>query len=208
MGSKEAYTEYLKTDTWKIIRAQRLAMDNCECVLCGNNAENVHHRRYPRKWGTETVVDLISLCGECHYVFHEKDKNLYWYKFNKDVKELSKKSIPEIINKCLNLVKVIGRLDSLNRRISPIDYDETIDFDVLETRERLVDELYKINGFKQNKNPSAKEEAHEKILRTDQIVTTVISEKASDFLKYLELTDKTEDYIKDNPYCIIAHLKE
>ena len=74
MSGKDAYAEYLKTDTWKTIRAQRLAMDNEECVLCGEKAKNVHHRRYPKKWGTETVKDLVSLCDKCHGKHHNEWK--------------------------------------------------------------------------------------------------------------------------------------
>lgn len=51
--SNPAYEEYLKSEQWQIIRKQRLAVDNGECVLCGEKAEHVHHRRYPRKIGTE-----------------------------------------------------------------------------------------------------------------------------------------------------------
>lgn len=69
MSGKEAYQAYIKTDKWKTIRAQRLAMDNDKCVLCGEKAEHVHHRRY-KDWGTETVNDLVCLCGECHGKHH------------------------------------------------------------------------------------------------------------------------------------------
>ena len=68
--SKEAYQEYLKTDVWKELRRQRLALDRDECALCEEKAAHVHHKRYPKKWGTETMVDLVSLCSECHGKFH------------------------------------------------------------------------------------------------------------------------------------------
>lgn len=48
-------------------------MDGNECVLCGDVAEHVHHRRYPDVLGDETVMDLVSLCGECHGRFHGKE---------------------------------------------------------------------------------------------------------------------------------------
>lgn len=67
---QKAYQEYLQTDKWKTIRAQRLAMDNGECVLCGSPAKHVHHRRYTKEWGTETVRDLVSLCNDCHNWHH------------------------------------------------------------------------------------------------------------------------------------------
>jgi len=65
------YDEYLQSDTWKMLRKQRLEIDRCECVLCGKNAEHVHHRRYPNELGTETINDLVSLCSRCHKIYHE-----------------------------------------------------------------------------------------------------------------------------------------
>lgn len=70
-----SYQEYLKSDVWQILRKQRLAMDNGECVLCAKQAENVHHRRYPNVLGTETVNDLVSLCQACHAKHHDKPVN-------------------------------------------------------------------------------------------------------------------------------------
>jgi hypothetical protein len=67
---QKAYQEYLKSDTWKLLRKQRLTLDCGECVLCGQNAECVHHRRYPGKWGEETISDLVSLCNTCHAKHH------------------------------------------------------------------------------------------------------------------------------------------
>lgn len=66
MNRKIEYEEYLGTDKWNELRSTRLAIDNYECVLCGNKAEIVHHRRYPEVFGTETVKDLVSLCDNCH----------------------------------------------------------------------------------------------------------------------------------------------
>lgn len=67
----KAYQEYLESDKWKTIRAQRLAMDNGECALCVSKAYHVHHRRYPKELGTETISDLVSLCEDCHNKFHD-----------------------------------------------------------------------------------------------------------------------------------------
>lgn len=70
--SNPVYVEYLQSEKWKTIREQRLAVDSWECVLCGEPAKHVHHRRYPKKLGTETVKDLVSLCSECHARHHNK----------------------------------------------------------------------------------------------------------------------------------------
>lgn len=67
------YQEYLQSDKWKTISAQRLALDNHECVLCGGVAENVHHRRYPKALGEEMINDLVSLCRQCHALHHGKE---------------------------------------------------------------------------------------------------------------------------------------
>lgn len=76
-NGKAAYQKYLQSDKWKTIRAQRLAMDNGECVLCGGKAKHVHHRRYPKEWGTETVNDLVCLCSQCHGKHHGDDDLQY-----------------------------------------------------------------------------------------------------------------------------------
>jgi hypothetical protein len=70
-GGGHGYTMYLESTEWHILRLQRLAMDNNECVLCGREARQVHHRRYPKTLGTETVNDLVSLCSGCHTNYHE-----------------------------------------------------------------------------------------------------------------------------------------
>ncbi len=64
------YHEYLLSPVWTLLRRQRLAIDNYECVLCGAPAEVVHHRRYPEVLGDENVTDLVSLCRECHERHH------------------------------------------------------------------------------------------------------------------------------------------
>jgi hypothetical protein len=97
MGSKEDYLAYLETDTWKIIRAQRLAIDNSECVLCGEKADHVHHRRYPKRLGSETVLDLVSLCSNCHERHHGKTGNRFMKKDTSAI-ELSDVILKEISN--------------------------------------------------------------------------------------------------------------
>jgi hypothetical protein len=97
MGSKEAYLAYLETDTWKIIRAQRLAIDNGECVLCGDKADHVHHRRYPKRFGSETVLDLVSLCSMCHERHHEKTVKRTMKNYTQTI-ELSEAIQTEIYN--------------------------------------------------------------------------------------------------------------
>lgn len=57
----ESYAEYLQTDWWKHLREEALERALHRCQLC-NNVEDlqVHHRKYPKRWGTEPVEDLTS----------------------------------------------------------------------------------------------------------------------------------------------------
>lgn len=71
------YEEYLQSDTWKLLRRQRMAIDGNLCVLCCRPAEHVHHRRYPKELGTETVQDLVSLCATCHGKHHGEEQDDY-----------------------------------------------------------------------------------------------------------------------------------
>jgi hypothetical protein len=68
--AQEAYQQYLQTPTWLSLRGARLKIDGGKCFLCGKKAVDVHHRRYPGEWGTETVDDLVSLCEGCHALHH------------------------------------------------------------------------------------------------------------------------------------------
>ena len=72
--TQETYQGYLQSDAWKILRAQRLTMDDNQCILCGETASQAHHRRHPKEWGAETVKDLVSLCAGCYSWHHEKTR--------------------------------------------------------------------------------------------------------------------------------------
>lgn len=67
-----SYTEYLKTDHWKIQRQRALSRAGYLCVLCLSTARHVHHKTYDRR-GDETPEDLIALCENCHGKFHDKE---------------------------------------------------------------------------------------------------------------------------------------
>jgi 5-methylcytosine-specific restriction endonuclease McrA len=75
MSRDDEYKQYLQSETWAIIRRQRLAVDDGECALCSRKAKHVHHKRYPNKLGTETVKDLVSLCEVCHKKHHGNDRS-------------------------------------------------------------------------------------------------------------------------------------
>jgi hypothetical protein len=66
----ESYDNYLKSPRWEYLRQETLERDGRKCRLC-NSSEylNVHHRKYPKNWGEETVDDLTTLCQRCHEKF-------------------------------------------------------------------------------------------------------------------------------------------
>lgn len=66
----QIYNMYLTTDRWADLRSCALQRDNNRCRMCNKQAECVHHRCYPDKFGTETLDDLTSLCNQCHSNFH------------------------------------------------------------------------------------------------------------------------------------------
>ena len=74
-SARIGYDDYLQTNVWKKLRDARLVKDKCRCQVCktGINVQ-VHHRRYPKVWGLESVEDdLITLCDNCHKFAHEND---------------------------------------------------------------------------------------------------------------------------------------
>ncbi len=69
----DSYEAYLKSDVWKKRRRQALEADGFRCRICDSGMDlNVHHRSYDRL-GSEAPMDLITLCRQCHAVFHGKN---------------------------------------------------------------------------------------------------------------------------------------
>jgi predicted HNH restriction endonuclease len=68
-GRWRSYAEYLASERWAELRAAALERDGHRCRFCDSNQSlEVHHRRYPEEWGTETVDDLTTTCADCHVV--------------------------------------------------------------------------------------------------------------------------------------------
>ncbi len=63
---------YLKSDKWKKQRNRVFRRDNWKCVYCPNKAEQVHHKRYAKKFGNEPDHWLVSVCKLCHKKLHHK----------------------------------------------------------------------------------------------------------------------------------------
>lgn len=75
-----SYSDYLQTDYWKKVRKYVIERDGCKCKLCGKGEEDgtilhVHHRTYEHR-GDEMNFpeDLVTLCKDCHSVYHKKEE--------------------------------------------------------------------------------------------------------------------------------------
>ncbi len=67
-----SYHDYLLSPVWREKRALVIvrARGKCETENCENFLEEVHHKHYPRVWGTEEIDSLIGLCEEHHREAH------------------------------------------------------------------------------------------------------------------------------------------
>ena len=72
-----SYQDYLQSSEWKILSRLARERDGYKCRICNSdNQLNVHHRVYPDKLGTEPLSDLITLCSDCHDLYHTKENNI------------------------------------------------------------------------------------------------------------------------------------
>lgn len=67
-----SYERYMQSAWWGNIRQHTLEWLGGECEFCGRSAVQVHHVRYPKKFGTESVKSLYAVCKSCHEVLHGK----------------------------------------------------------------------------------------------------------------------------------------
>ena len=73
------YRNYLKSDLWQEKRQARLTLAHWKCedhADMGEDVEaaDVHHIKYPEKWGNEPVEDLRALCRDCHRARHRPSR--------------------------------------------------------------------------------------------------------------------------------------
>lgn len=78
------YAEYLQSDLWKRQSLERRG-EIKKCSLCGMNTSRLclHHNTY-RNLGDEQYFDLVVLCSNCHFWFHQHfkydNKKHYFYR--------------------------------------------------------------------------------------------------------------------------------
>lgn len=72
MSAADNYRRFLMSDVWREKRRLVLERDRWRCAVCGSTDErlHVHHLRYGRKWGTEPLEDLVSVCSADHHALH------------------------------------------------------------------------------------------------------------------------------------------
>lgn len=69
------YINYLSSKEWKIKRDKVFERDLYICQECkSRNAEQVHHITYNNLFD-EPLVDLVSVCKDCHVEIHKKLHN-------------------------------------------------------------------------------------------------------------------------------------
>lgn len=75
------YKDYLKSEQWLKFRKLFFSREhNKKCIVCGCTKNlNAHHMRYKSHsnnsiLGKETESQVVSLCRECHHLWHKLSK--------------------------------------------------------------------------------------------------------------------------------------
>lgn len=78
MQKHQDYHEYILSEEWQKKRLAVFKRDNYQCQRCGS-AKNlcVHHLSYARLGKDDEILDLITLCRECHSDIHYYDINTH-----------------------------------------------------------------------------------------------------------------------------------
>tara|TARA_R110002153_G_scaffold51460_7_gene144735 strand:+ start:7007 stop:7714 length:708 start_codon:yes stop_codon:yes gene_type:complete len=94
---------FLGSDYWKQLREKVYERDGWACVLCQSGAEiHAHHMSYKRLANDGEVLDVVTLCKDCHKEFHED------YKYDQQTEEY----IPRDSGRKEEIIKTL----SLNNR--------------------------------------------------------------------------------------------
>jgi hypothetical protein len=80
--TKESYKKFIGTSYWAGVRKLVLIRDANKCTNCGNTKSlHIHHKSYQHhNHEHEHIEDLITLCGHCHNIVHEKNNLINWIK--------------------------------------------------------------------------------------------------------------------------------
>lgn len=70
MSRRDDYKKHLASLDWKEQRAEALERTSGFCEYCGDVAIQVHHTKYPKKFGEENPHNLIPVCKRCHELSH------------------------------------------------------------------------------------------------------------------------------------------
>jgi 5-methylcytosine-specific restriction endonuclease McrA len=94
---RAAYRQYLQSKTWDRLRRRTLKRYRYRCALCDEALPlDVHHRRYPARWGTEKASDLIALCEKCHEAITSELRARGGGGFSGRTVELAAAKVPEL----------------------------------------------------------------------------------------------------------------
>lgn len=70
MSRRDNYKKFLNSIDWKQQRAEVLERTSGFCEYCGDIATQVHHAKYPKKFGDDHPSNLIPVCKKCHELSH------------------------------------------------------------------------------------------------------------------------------------------
>lgn len=82
-GTRMDYNEYIQNHPyWKKVRAARFKFDGGQCIICHRDLTGrvfeTHHVNYDHL-GNEHLRDVVTMCPQCHTVFHNNwKKQSYW----------------------------------------------------------------------------------------------------------------------------------
>lgn len=78
---------------WKNVKRAVIKRDNGLCVLCGSQANDVHHIIFRSHGGKDDVNNCVCLCRECHELAH----GLHKYVSANDIKNALLKYLSELV---------------------------------------------------------------------------------------------------------------
>lgn len=71
----KTYNDFLESLEWKVKREAVMERSKGLCEVCDDGvtvAVDVHHVKYPKRWGQEPITDLLAVCRKHHQILHGK----------------------------------------------------------------------------------------------------------------------------------------